>query len=694
MHDLKSVPDAMPGCPCTGRIRSRLLDCFTGVVATHPQRVACSKEGSVLTYARLDQLSNDLAARMIAVAGERRCPVVLYLERSCEVPVACIAAAKAGVPYVPLDPVWPDERLRKIVARTGAGSFVCGPGRDAPPWLCDLLPGLRVTASEDGIQEAVPLGTSRDSLHDAAVPVEGGICRFVPGCDDDTPLYVLFTSGSTGEPKGVVVTHGNVVQLATSVPFPGFRAGRRMTLSISLGFDASVLELWGGLLNGCTLVCTPREALLDARRCREFLLTERIDYAVMSAAVFAALLGQDITVFGSLQKLITGGELLNAPLCAEMLEQAPPAEFYNSYGPTECTVLATWQRVETVVEGETIPAGLPLPTARVRIVDAELRPLPTGDWGEVLLGGAGVSAGYLYDPERTAAAFIPDPVDPEHTVYRTGDRGRLDAKGRLTLSGRLDDQVKIAGQRVEPGEIRAIVESAPGVRMAHVSYGPEYGLVAHVVPKGVFDETPGAAPHHNGHKDVSSARGQGVSGHASGRTLADASCDPLQILPQANMEEVRHLLRVYLARHLPVHMVPAHIIFVSALPLTTNGKVDAASLPAPVVDTPVTSGGMARLSSPLEDIEDEDGVLTAFREVLHNSAYGPDDTFLMCGGNSLAAATLLGMLHAQTGVWVPLEVFSGAETVRLVRLFIASARMCGTAPRDDVHDKVLDHVRL
>lgn len=618
MHDLNTSHLNTNPLSDTVPPRSGLLERFAAVTAAHGESLACCNGEACLTYAELDALSDDLASRLAAHSGSGRHSVALYLDRSCEVLVACLAAAKAGIAYVPLDPSWPTERLEAIAKQTRAASVVFASGQEPPLELQAML----------HCHQAI---TRPDAMDDG----ENTIQTALPSTDENTPLYILFTSGSTGAPKGVVVTHSNVLHLATGREFPGFVPGRRITSCIPLSFDASVLEVWGGMLNGCAMMCTCKETFLDARRCKDYLARQRVDYVVIAAAVLATLLGQDTTTFKGVEKLITGGELPNCTLCGQMLATAPPKAFYNSYGPTECTVLATWEHITNIKEGEIVPAGHPLPTAYVRIVDENITLQPPGVWGEVLLGGAGVSAGYFNDPKKTAEAFVPDPADPSRTVYRTGDRGRLDKNGRLTISGRFDDQVKIAGMRVEPEEIRAVLDAAPSVRLSHVSSRSGLGLVAHVV---------------------------------------------LHLDHMAEPQSARQSIRAYLTERLPTHMMPGHIIFLPSLPLTSNGKIDSAALPLPATPSfPDT----AEQDQPLQD-----PVLLAFRKVLHNGEYAAEDSFLSCGGSSLSAASLIGTLHHETGIWVPLELFSEPGTARLVRMFIESARSADVPAPHCAHEQV------
>lgn len=584
----------------TGTHGSLLLDCFAALSAENPERPACLWENHSLSYGELDMLSSRLAGDILRVLGDTPRPVPIFLDRCCEVLIACLAMAKIGLPYVPVSPAWPEARTRKVLEKVDARIGIFSPAQPVAPGLTAELSVLYVDAQDRPSEKSEP----KPNL------------SLQPG--PDAPLYILFTSGSTGEPKGVVVTHRNVARFAASPGCPGYSAGKRITSCCATAFDLSVAETWGGMLNGCTMVCAPKETYLESQRCKDFLLGQGVDYGVFPTAVFNALASQDPSVFGSLEKVIICGELPNSALCKKVRDTAPPGVFYNTYGPTECTVFVTSEKVEDIDRDSTIPAGTPLSDTYLQIRGDDGTLLSPGNWGEVLIGGPGVAAGYFNDPERTAAAFIPDSLTPSATVYRTGDRGMIDHTGKLFVSGRFDDQIKISGMRIQTGEIKTLLNSAPGVEMAHIVHRPDFGLIAYVV----LDEQ---------------RRKQGP-------------------------EQKRKALRNFLAKLLPSQMIPSHFSFMEDLPLNANGKVDSGQLPSPRFRSQAARGQ----SGPSD-------ILGAFRDALHDDAFTPEDSFLACGGNSLVAATLIGTLHRNTGVWVPLEFFSQPNTAQLVQMFISSA---------------------
>lgn len=579
---------------------SPLLARFAAMATDRPHTPACVRDKYTMSFQELDNASTALAVRYLQICAESPGPVALHLPWSPEVLTASLAAAKADIPYIPFDTSWPEIRIRKVLERTGARILVISP---ETPLHEDFMDGIKVIILDlsEGIENSLP--TEEESL---STPVA------------DSPLYILFTSGSTGEPKGVVVNHGNIVSMFAGEDFPAYDPGGCVGASCSLGFDGSVFALWGGMLNGCTIVCATKDTFLDAKQCRSYFNRHNIDYILLPVSVFNILAMQDPTIFGNLKKLFIGGELPNSALCKKVQYAAPPKEFYNCYGPTECTVYITAELIEKVDENDIIPAGKPVAAGYLRIADKDLNPLPVGEWGEILIGGKGVTTGYINAPEQTEKAFVTDPADSRKTVYRTGDRGKLGPDGRLTVSGRLDNQVKISGVRIEPGEIKGVLNAFPGVEAAHVMHLQDFGLIAYIV------------------KDKA-----------------------------GSMEEDPHgNIRDFLAQRLTPAMMPREIMFISSLPLNINEKIDEKNLPLPA-----TSQSFGK------DESKEFSVLGSFKAVLGDHDYKADDTFLSCGGTSLSAARLIGVLQRNTGIWVQLNLFSQKQTVHIVEMFINSAMM-------------------
>lgn len=598
-HDTSSRAD---------RAGQTMLTRFRRMVEHHGDAEACLFGAHALSYRELDRISGVLAARLADLGLCQRRPVGVLLERSPEVVAAFVAAAKAGTPYVPLAPDWPEHRSRGILERCGAGLVLTHPS-DPPrrDGFCGL-PTLAVDIGAPG--EARPL----------APP---------PAPDQELALYVLHTSGSTGTPKGVMVSHANVLHFAANFCPESLRPGARVAFCAALTFDATVLEIWGSLLNGCTIVGGDTADILDAARLRSFLERNAVGSMFLATAAFNALALQDPSVFAPLEALFMGGEKPNLEIVRSVLAAGPPKGLHHCYGPTETTVIIARDLVRAVApDGAHLPVGRAIGEAFVRIHDGQGRELPAGETGEVVLGGPTVAMGYNNDDALTAQAFVADHEHPGQRLYRTGDLGRLDDEGRLTILGRLDDQIKISGCRVSLGEICSVIEQAPQVATAHVA-----------VPSGFREPVAYVAPK-----------------------------------PESGLTEAS--LRAFLAARLPRYMLPVRIILLPEMPVNANGKVDRQRLPAPPL-----------LPSPDRG---EGAVLGLFRRILGDGGFRKADSFLAHGGTSLKAAALIAGIRDATGVLVPLDLFYAPRTAEGVELFVSVADASkAPAPAATPYDEVV-----
>jgi len=399
-----------------------------------------------LSYGQLMQAVS-AQARVLAASGVGEGDLVaVALPRSAEEVVAVLAALRLGAAYLPLDRQSPTERLGRILATAGPAAVI---GDEA------------VLARLDGV---LPEGcvchrprNPKDEQSAAPLPV--------PSDDPEKAAYVIFTSGSSGEPKGVVVPHRSVVRLLLDGGIVGFRPGERVLRLGPLGFDISVIELFGALLNGGTLEIFPDE-LPHPAAMAAFFRTRGIGFAALPPAVFRSLAEHRPDAFAAVRRVLVGGDVvLPEPVCA-VLKRSPGLIVSNAYGPTENGVVSTQHVLGDACEvSSPLPIGRPIPGTSVMVVDARGEAVPPGGIGELCCFGAGVAVGYLGDEERTAKAFIE--IEGER-CYRTGDLVRWDAEGRLRFLGRADSQVKIRGYRVEPGEVHARIAAHPSVADAVV----------------------------------------------------------------------------------------------------------------------------------------------------------------------------------------------------------------------------------
>ncbi|GGX52917.1 non-ribosomal peptide synthetase [Streptomyces noursei] len=545
-----------------------LPELFAARVAEAPDTVAIVSGGRELTYAELDvraeQLARGLAARGVGAEDL----VALVLPRSAELVVAVLAVSRTGAAWLPVDPEYPEERISDMLA-------------DAGPRL-----RLDVAALAEA-EAAVDAGTG-------ALPA--------PPLPDNT-AYVIYTSGSSGRPKGVAVTHAGLSSLAGAMA-RRFELGpdSRVLLMASPSFDASVMELLMAFGVGAALVVPPAGQLAD-EALAEVLVRHCISHALIPPAVLATLpeLPQDV-----LPCPVVGAEACPPELVARW---SPGRRMVNAYGPTEITIAATLSRPLTP-DGRPPAIGGPIANTRVYVLDAALRPVPPGVVGELYVAGASLARGYLNRPGQTAERFLPDPFATGRRMYRTGDLARWSGDGQLAYAGRADEQVKIRGIRVEPGEVESALAAHPGVGQAVVT--PQ-------------------------HDDVGGTRLVGYAVPAAG---AD-SLDPA-------------VLRAFVGERLPEYMVPAAVVLLDALPRTPNGKLDRRELPRAEF-----AGDTYRAPrTPQEEV-----LCALFAEVLGVATVGVDDSFFDLGGHSLLATKLISRIRAGLGVELGVRTVFESPTV-------------------------------
>ncbi|HEX2252380.1 MAG TPA: amino acid adenylation domain-containing protein [Thermoanaerobaculia bacterium] len=596
---------------------------FEAQAAAAPDRAAAVADGHVLSYGELERRANRWA-RVLAghgVGPESR--VGVYLERAApEVLVALLAVLKAGACYLPLDASYPRERLEWML-------------EDARP---------EVLLTVERLAEGLAAGDARVLRLDA----DGERARR----EADTPLpadtprraaiYVIYTSGSTGRPRGVVADHGSLgLRMWELAKLYELGPGDRLLQFVPLSFDAHVEEIYPVLATGATLVMHPRVTELAPEELLAEVRRLAVDTLHLPAALWHAVVehleGADRTVPGEVRRLITGGEAPSPQRLALWARRAGhPIRFWNGYGPTEATFgCSTHEAVldpDRLERLDRLPIGRPWPYNRMYVLGPDLALLPAGVAGELWVGSDLLTRGYLGRPGTTAERFRPDPFTalPGARMYRTGDQGRWrsDLPGELDFLGRLDDQVKVRGVRVEPGEVEAALAQHPGVAQAVV----------------VVREVPGLGP-------------SLVAFHTS-RGPAPAE-------PEA--------LRSFLAERLPAAMVPTLFVPLDALPLSPNGKVDRRALPTPPRPAP------RALEPPRDDVERE--LVEAWTRVLGVEQAGATDDFFALGGHSLLAVRLVAQIHKRFGRRLPLAALVEARTPRRVaELLRAPERDVGWEP--------------
>ncbi|WP_432168947.1 non-ribosomal peptide synthetase [Streptomyces sp. 1222.5] len=545
---------------------------FERRAAEHPSRIAVEYEGDRRTYRELDEHANRIARRLRAAVPSDH--VAVAMDRGCDLIAVLLGVLKAGKTYVPLDPAAPKARVRHIIDQFDALPLITGPA---------VFPDL---AHEDRIALDTLLA---DCAEEPSTPVPAGDLR-------DRTAYVIFTSGSTGKPKGVQVTHANVLRLflAADRHFT-FTADDTWCLFHSYAFDFAVWEMYGALLYGGRLVIPGEAVRKSPRQFADFLAETGVTVLNQTPSAFHRLsqsLEERHADSVRVRCVVFGGEALRFEILSRWFELfGAQAEIVNMYGITETTVHVTHYRVTPKDLAEAGPSviGKPLADLEIRIVDRDLRPVPVGVPGEMLIAGGGVSQGYLGQPDLTAQRFVRLP-GAEGTFYRSGDLARLLPDGNLVYLGRMDQQVQLRGYRVELGEVETAVRAVPAVTDCAVlldEQADEPRLVAFVVRH----DSPGS---HD---------------RADDRTI-----------------------RALVKDRLPHYMLPSLYVTVDALPLTINGKIDTTALPWPQEE------GGTGLSLAEGGDDTSPAVATVariWREVLGHSEFGADDRFFDIGGTSV-----------------------------------------------------------
>jgi amino acid adenylation domain-containing protein len=581
-----------------------IQELFEQQVEATPVAVALISGKEQVSYRELNEQANRLTHYLLELGVGSEMRVGVCLDRGTDMIVALLAILKAGGTYVPLDPEYPLERLAFMLEESNVG----------------------ILLTNEELEQALP----SSGAHVICLDVDEDQISTYPAANPpnvsapENLAYVMFTSGSTGNPKGIAVTHRNVVRLVRQNDYARFNSAERFLQFAPVSFDASTFEIWGSLLNGARLVLFPqKQASLE--ELGQVVKEQGITVLWLTAGLFHQMVESRLEDLKQLRQLLAGGDVLSAPHVSKAAQELAGCRLTNGYGPTEGTTFTCCYDMDSSVS-DNVPIGRPIANTQVYILDAYLQPVPVGVPGELFISGDGVARGYLNQPGLTAEKFIPNPFASAAgaRLYRTGDLARYLPGGEIEFLGRSDFQLKIRGFRIELGEIESVL-SRFGVIAQTAVVARDNGLgdkqlVAYFVPK-------------NG--DVSTAD-----------------------------------LKNYLRQHLPDYMTPSVFVQLDQLPLTPNGKVDRKALPAPERTKPADAYTSPRTLG-------EELLSEIWADTLQVERVDINDNFFELGGHSLLATQIVSRISDNFHVSLPLRALFESPTVAGLAERIQTAMISG-----------------
>ncbi len=575
-----------------------------------PQKTALVFAGEQISYDTLNRRANQLAHHLRRLGVGPDVLVGLSLERSVEMVVGILAILKAGGAYLPLDAAYPPER-QAFMLQDGQVAVML-----TQQSLRDSLPtNAQMTVLCLDSEWAQVAGESEENLDNIAVA--------------SNLAYVMYTSGSTGQPKGVAITHQNIIRLVKRANYANLTADEVFLQVAPISFDAATLEIWGSLLNGARLVIAPPQKL-SLTELAALVQAEAVTTLWLTAGLFHLAVDDHLAAFSGVRQLLAGGDVLSLPRVQRVLQELPHCQMINGYGPTENTTFTTCCHLSPTESLDTaVPIGHPVSNTQVYILDENLALAPVGVPGDLYTGGDGLARGYLNQPGLTAASFIPHPFadKPGERLYKTGDLARWLPGGRIEFLGRRDNQVKIRGYRIEQGEIETILSQHPAVRqsvvLARTSSSDDKYLAAYVLPEDA-------------------------------ETAVEATVVEATVVKE---------LRQYLRQRLPDYMVPTSWMMMDAFPLDPNGKVDRRALPEIDLSQRQLTTDLAQPTTPTEI-----ALAEIWRDVLSIEQISIHDNFFELGGHSLLATRIMTRVQDRLQQEAPLlTIFKFPTIARLAK---------------------------
>ncbi|MFS0655872.1 non-ribosomal peptide synthetase [Bacillus sp. 179-C3.3 HS] len=566
---------------------------FEHNVRKQPNAIALSAGGQTITYAELNEQANRMARHLQKNGVAHQTVIAILAERSPELIMSLLAVLKAGATYVPIDPEYPDSRIQYMLKDSRATHLLTHSS------FISQAKGFAFSGTYLFVDDQEISLMSSENL-----PLEAGL---------HDVAYMMYTSGTTGHPKGIMTTHSNIARVVKNTNYLTIsETDTLLSLSNSV-FDGFTFDVYGALLNGARLVLPKKETILDMRQLTELIAKERISVMFVPTALFNLLVDEGTDWMRGLRKVLFGGERASVPHVRKAFAVMGKGKLINVYGPTESTVFATYYPVNEAIsmEEKSIPIGKPLNQTGAYILGVQGQLQPIGMIGELCLSGKGLAKGYLNRPDLTEQAFISHPFVSGERLYRTGDLAYFREDGVIEYVGRADDQVKIRGHRIELTEIEAHLLMQSGVKQAAL-------ITDH-------DET----------------------NHT--RLLAYITCED-------DWKDKLDVIKAGLKERLPAYMLPHELIVLSNLPLTPNGKVNKRQLPKPEAVQ-----GNRHVKLPVDEVEQK--LLLIWKDVLERDDISTDDHFFDIGGHSLKAMSLLSKVSKEYQVQIPIQQLFETPTI-------------------------------
>lgn len=546
---------------------------FEECVSAYGKKAALIMDGKRLSYQELNAKANQIAREILSLGVETGSGVALLLQRSFDMIAAILGVLKAGCYYIPMDIEYPSVRLKAMMEDGGAKLLMTHNSIEHPV--------------KDAVAELIPileLDLLNPQLEDGNLGIKVG---------GDKPAYIVYTSGSTGIPKGVLIRQKSVIRVVRNAGYIDISSEDMLLQLSNYSFDGSVFDIFGALLNGASLVLMHKEEVINPKVLGKLIHDNKVSVFFVTTALFNALVDASPECLDSTRKVLFGGEAASIRHVRKAYERLGKGRLIHVYGPTETTVFATAYEINEYPEEESIPIGSAIGNTELYVLDDEMHLQPLGVPGELYIGGSGLAAGYINKPEITSEMFVKNPFRPGELLYKSGDMVVWGKGNLIQFLGRRDQQVKLRGYRIELGEIETASLKVNSVKKAHA---------------GVYTDENGA------------------------RNLC------LWVVPEENLEPFNaEELRQLLAMTLPGYMVPTFVMPIDALPLNKNGKIDKARLPVPLSKT---NKEIREASNEREAL-----LVDVWAQVLGIVELGIDDNFFSLGGDSIKAIQVIARIR-------------------------------------------------